>query len=277
MRLPHAIILPYLVVAGTLLLPGCGGINADASLGDDGTGAIADSIAESSAPYVLLDLASGARRTAMELPDLATNARYRNDTMVFRRVGGLDNGYLLGVFEVTQGQWQAIAPAASPLWAGVDPAVVGNGAVAVDRPAFNLSNEDILTGLAGYNAGKEATLGLPSDAQWQHACAAGGDGTWSWGDARDRATILTHALVAETRTGPGPGAVGSLAANPWGFHDMHGNVWEWTGAGDGAHLRGGSWHDAVTLARTANVVDDGDGVVSSTRHALAGLRLVLRQ
>jgi formylglycine-generating enzyme required for sulfatase activity len=74
-----------------------------------------------------------------------------------------------------------------------------------------------MTGLQG-----EARYRLPSEAEWEYACRAGTDTRRWWGPAWDPAKA-NGANFEKGRTSP----VDQYAANPWGLHDMIGNVWEW--------------------------------------------------
>jgi formylglycine-generating enzyme required for sulfatase activity len=74
---------------------------------------------------------------------------------------------------------------------------------------------------------------LPSEAQWEYACRAGSTTPYHWG-----ATISAELANYKGKIVHGQGEkveeyrqqtmdVASFPANPWGLHDMHGNVWEW--------------------------------------------------
>ncbi|MFD7818998.1 formylglycine-generating enzyme family protein [Streptomyces sp. NPDC059785] len=83
---------------------------------------------------------------------------------------------------------------------------------------------------------------LPTEAEWEHACRAGTTGPHhgplddvAW--YRDNAGERSH-------------EVGGRQPNPWGFHDMLGNVWDWCWDrydpevyGCYRVLRGGGWFD----------------------------------
>jgi formylglycine-generating enzyme required for sulfatase activity len=60
---------------------------------------------------------------------------------------------------------------------------------------------------------------LPTDAEWQYACKAGTSG-YRYGGIDDIAWYADN-------SGGRVHEVGGKAANPWGLHDMLGNVWEW--------------------------------------------------
>ncbi|MEU3852761.1 formylglycine-generating enzyme family protein [Streptomyces sp. NPDC029554] len=83
---------------------------------------------------------------------------------------------------------------------------------------------------------------LPTEAEWEHACRAGGTGP-RYGPLDD---IAWYRGNAGDRIHP----VGGKQPNAWGLYDMLGNVWDWCWDlydpevyGTYRVLRGGGWSD----------------------------------
>lgn len=77
---------------------------------------------------------------------------------------------------------------------------------------------------------------LPTEAEWEYLARAGTTTPWFWGGKQDckRANCCTGTLWLNKQTR----SVGSYSANPFGFHDTAGNVWEWTGSAYSERLSG---------------------------------------
>ena len=158
----------------------------------------------------------------------------------------------------------------------------------MDHPVVNVSWNDA-TAFCQWLSQKEGkTYRLPTEAEWEYACRAGSQSRyWFGSDPEDLArygnvsdasaksafTWWEHGIKSDDGfifTAP----VGRFPANPWGLHDMHGNVNEWcqdwyaedyyaqfrtqiavdpVGPSSGTNrvLRGGSWYLYPWFARSA--------------------------
>ena len=136
----------------------------------------------------------------------------------------ITRGFYLGKFEITQGQWEAITGEAPWL-----ERMKGYTRLHPSHPAVHVSWDDVQHFIDKFNELEGAKLyRLPTEAEWEYAGRAGTTTMWSFGNEAgllpDYAWFRDNTLVqGETYAHP----VGVKLPNPWGFYDMHGNVWEW--------------------------------------------------
>jgi formylglycine-generating enzyme required for sulfatase activity len=237
--------------------------------------------------------------------DLTVNDAYKTTKIVLRRVpkgsfamGGegeatapahrvlLTQDYYLGVFEVTQKQWELVV--------GERPSAHDGDA----RPVENVSWSDIRGGawpkgspamttfLGRLRARTGLPFDLPTEAQWENACRAGTSGDFNMpapdgspntqkGEGED-ANLDPLAWYAGNSLSARHHDVGGKIPNALGLYDMHGNVYEWCRDWFGMYasesidptgstiemyrvFRGGSWFDharhAASWARRSGAVD----------------------
>ena len=123
----------------------------------------------------------------------------------------------LGATLVTQKQYEAVMgknPSSHKEW---DPAVLP-----VDTISWNAAREfcAALNDLPE-ERGAGRTYRLPTEAEWEYACRAGTTTKYWYGNDRD----TTKMNCIESKIGR-PTPVDRHPANPWGLHDMHGNLYQ---------------------------------------------------
>lgn len=131
--------------------------------------------------------------------------------------------FYLGKYEVTHGEWKAVM--GTEPWAGKKHVQQG-----VDFPVSYVSWEDAVEFCRKLSLKEKATYRLPSETEWEYACRAGTTTPFSFGD---KTTDLHNYAWFDQNAGRSKESdwfahrVGQKRANPFGLHDMHGNLWEW--------------------------------------------------
>ncbi len=129
--------------------------------------------------------------------------------------------FCLAKYEVTQAVWKRIM--------GENPSTTENKP---NNPVENVSWNECQKFIKKLNA---IVLGgrfrLPTEAEWEYACRAGESTRFSFGDGpasnQDPSPDFDAHVWSTRNAGSAPHNVGTKKPNPWGLHDMHGNVWEW--------------------------------------------------
>jgi len=211
----------------------------------------------------------------------------RDDDEAQHRVT-ISKPFLIGKYEVTQKQWQAVM--------GNNPSRFKGEDLPVERVSWyeaklfcNKLNKLFFAG----KLPKGYCFDLPTEAQWEYACRAGTttalnngkDLTSESGDCPNLDEVGWYGKDSGETTH----AVGRTRPNAWGLYDMHGNVWEWCrdwygdyggdavdpagpASGSVRVYRGGGWSGIARYCRSADRENfDGPG----NRNGNRGFRLAL--
>lgn len=260
--------------------------------------------------YLVMDLSGGP--TAISYPisylDAVPNGgvwpdEYKTTKLVMRKIPAgtytmaegetyqerqvtISRSFYVGVFEVTQRQWELVM-GSNPSWYKGDMRPVGNVSYNMIRgssagASWPESSAVDSTSFLGKLRARTAldSFDLPTDGQWEYACRAGAtSGLYNNGGSTD-ADLKTLGRYSGNQddgrggySGPGATTVGSYAPNAWGLYDMHGNAIEWcldwcdndywwrntplvdpkgpAPSALGRVVRGGSWDDVAIACRSS--------------------------
>lgn len=258
--------------------------------------------------YYVVDLAGGANAASYPVTKLLTEPEggfntdeYKTTKLVLRRIwpnrfwigdnqhGGksyenitLTNSFYIGIFEMTQKQWELVMGENPSSYTGdmrpvenVSYDAIRGSIMGACWPTNSLVDANSFLGKLQSRTG--ISFDLPTETQWEFACRAESESDYN--SFMNYTSMNSDTNMLEVgryyyNNNDGKGGfsqhtvVGSYMPNYWGLYDMHGNVYEWCldwfgeqegnkidplGPTSGVHrvLRGGSWFCPAFLCTSA--------------------------
>ena len=158
------------------------------------------------------------------------------------------------------------------------------------HPVINVNRMDAMAYADWLSSETGRPYRLPTEAEWEYAARASSAQAYYWGNETGAGRANCGGCM-EYRRWRGTMPVGSFAANAWGLHDLHGNVWEWVAncsdadrgvvgadteqpmsdACRRAVRRGGSWTNSPRRIRSAS----RNIIAATLRASNTGFRVLL--
>ena len=168
----------------------------------------------------------------------------------------ITQGFWLGKFEVTLGEWNSVMGISN---AGIKPddQLVAMGDISWDQAAefcTKLQAREMAAGRvpSGYQ------FSLPTEAEWEYACRASTTSFYPFGNSSGirNAYLKQYAwFIDSSKRNVNP--VGKKSPNDWGLHDMLGNVREYCWDDFGSYSRGNNQDPILRLKKSNNKVNRG--------------------
>ncbi len=140
----------------------------------------------------------------------------------------ISRGFYMARREVTQGEYQAVT-GTNPSWFQPPNATLDLGRPVEQVSWADATNYCWLITQRDRASGRISTntvYRLPTEAEWEYACRGWTSTRFSYGDDPDYTNLSNYAWYWDNSGGT-THPVGQKLPNPWGLHDMHGNVLEW--------------------------------------------------
>ena len=163
----------------------------------------------------------------------------------------LTKGFWMGETEVTQALWREVT--------GRNPSYNSKGG---SYPVEQVSWNDCMQFVGELNERAEVKVAalrfaLPTEAQWEYACRAGGTGDYGKTKDREVGRLEDMGWYNGNSGHATHSATEPRTPNAWGLLNMHGNVWEWCANVYGDHPDGTLDNDAAVRASGARVLRGG--------------------
>lgn len=170
--------------------------------------------------YLVVDLSGSASMFYLNaVPKDGWGTEHKSSKLVLRRIERDGGSYYIGVFPVTESQWNYVMETGKSK-TSLRPMIICDGINGGSEGSDFMEQVRMATGIS---------LGFPSEDEWIYAGRAGTTTIFHAGDTEsDLAQVgwyfKNYGFRPESCS---PHDVGERLPNDWGLYDIHGNVWEW--------------------------------------------------